>query len=137
MSVYQEIIAMQSPIDIGSDENKRKMFSVNFEAMATAPVTDFGREIGKLINDAGLGTFAVDMFLGMEAILPKLDGPYVTIIDTGGSEPEGTHNKAAGHTYEHLSVQIVIRARGYDAAKTRALAIWRTLDGVRNTTVVA
>ncbi len=137
MSVYQEIIAMQSPIDIGSDENKRKMFSVNFEAMATEPVTDFEREIGKLINDASLGTFAVDMFIGREAILPTGNGPFVSIINTGGSEPESTHNKAAGHTYEHLSVQIVTRARGYDAAKTRALAIWRTLDGVRNTTVVA
>ena len=137
MSVYQEIIAVQSPIDIGSDENKRKMFSTNFEAMATEPVTDFDREIGKLINDASLGTFGTDMFIGMEAILPNGNGPFVLIIDTGGSEPESTHNKVAGHTYEHLSFQVVVRARGYDAAKTRALAIWRTLDGVRNTTVVA
>ncbi len=142
MSFYQEILAMQSPMDIGSDENKRKRFSVNFEVMATEPVTDFEREIGKLINDAGFGTFTVgavigDMFIGTEAILPTGNGPFVSIINTGGSEPESTHNKAAGHTYEHLSVQIVVRARGYDAAKVRALAIWRTLDGVRNTTAVA
>lgn len=137
MSFYQEILAVQSPFDIGSDENKRKMFSVNFDVMATAPVTDFEREMGKLINDASLGTFGTDMFIGTEAILPTGDGPFVLIINTGGEAPESTQNAAAGHTYELLSFQIVTSARGYDAAKTRALAVWRTLDGVRNTTVTA
>lgn len=137
MSFYREILAVQSPFDIGSDESKRKMSSVNFDVVANAPVTDFVREIGKLINDAGLGTFATDMFIGTEAILPKGNGPFVTIINTGGESPESIHNSASGHAYENLSFQIVVRARTYDDAETRALAVWRVLDGVRNTTVTA
>ena len=136
MSTYIEILSVQSPFDIGFDDNKRVMFSCNYDVMAVAPVTDFEREIGKLINNAGLGTFATDMFIGLEAILPTGDGPYVTIVNTGGIEPENTHN-TSGHTYEHLSCQIVCRAKTYDAADTRALAIWRLLDGITNTTVTA
>jgi len=137
MSVYREILAVQSPFDIGSDKNRRKMFSCNYEVVATAPVTDFLREMGKLINTAGLGTFATDMFLGTEAILPETDGPFVTLINTGGEAPESTHDSSLGHTYESLSFQVVTTARSYNDSNTRALAIWRLLDGVRNTTVVA
>ena len=137
MSFYQEIIAVSPPFEVGFDENERKMFSMNFDCMVTAPATDFVREIGRLINDASLGTFGTDMFIGMEAILPTGDGPYITIINTGGSESLDTHNVAQGVTYEMRSCQIVVRARTYDSANTRALAVWRVLDGIRNTTVVA
>ncbi len=134
MSFYREILAVQSPVDIGFDDTKRMMFSVNFDAVATGPVTDFEREIAKLISDASLGVLGTDVFLGTEGFIPVGNGPFIQLINTGGGEPEETQN---GTTYEHLSIQVVVRARDYDTAKTRALAIWRELDGTRNSTVVA
>jgi hypothetical protein len=134
MTFYREILAIQSPFDIGPDDTQRARFSVNFDAVATAPSTDFEREIGRIISDAGLGTFGTDMFIGTEGFVPTGTGPYVQIINTGGGPPEDIHN---GGSYEHLSCQIVIRAAHYDDARNRALAIWRELDGTRNSTVVA
>ncbi len=137
MTQYIEIAAVQSPFDIGSDDNKRMMFSCNYDAMAVAPVTDWERELAKILSDASLGILGTDIFIGTESILPKTgDGPFITIIDTGGSEPESIHNQAA-MTYEHLSAQIVVRAKNYDPAKDRALAVWRELDGTYGSTVVA
>jgi hypothetical protein len=131
---YLEILARQRPFPFDVDDNDRVLFSCNYDALAAAPVTAFEDEIMKLISNAGLGTFGVDSFIGPDAVVPTGDGPYINIIDTGGLDPMETHN---GSTYERLSVQIVVRATNFTAARTRALAVWRTLDGVRDTTVAA
>lgn len=137
MSYYLSITSEQSPFDIGEDRSERSMLSCNYDCTARAPVSSFLREIGRFISDAGLGTFGTDMFLGRGAILPKGDGPYVSLINTGGDESIAIQNDAQGHSLEELSVQIVVRAAHYEDAETRALAIWRVLDGIRNTTVTA
>lgn len=135
MSRYLEILAVQRPFPFDQDDSARVMFSVNFDALAAAPVTAWEEELAKLINTAGLGTRGTDLFIGPAAVLPADHaGPLVSVIDTGGSMPEWTHQDDG---YERLSAQIVVRAASYVAARTRALAIWRVLDGVRNTTVVA
>jgi hypothetical protein len=134
MSRYLELLAIQRPFPIGADENQRVMFSVNFQATAAAPVEQWEEEIVKVLNDAGLATLGTDTFVGPEAVLPTGAGPYLTILDSGGLAPVDTHD---GQEYERLSVQIIIRADKYRNARTRALAVWRALDGVRNTTVAA
>jgi len=134
MSAYLEILAIQSPFPFAEDENDRIMFSFNVDVLAAAPVNEFEEELAKLINNAGLGTRGVDVFIGPKAVVPDGDGPYITLLDTGGREPEETHN---GGIYERLSAQIVVRGMSYTATRTRAKSIQRVLDGVRNTTVAA
>lgn len=132
MSTYLEILALQRPFPIGVDENQRVMFSVNFEAIAAANVNQWEEEIADVLTDASLATLGTDTFIGPLAVWPTGAGPYTNILDTGGSSPDETHN---GDTYENLSAQIVVKATSYTTARTRALAIWRALDGVRNQTV--
>lgn len=134
MSRYLEILAVQRPFPFNVDENSRVMFSVNFRALAAAPVQQWEEEVIKVLSDASLATLGTDTFVGPIAVVPSGAGPYLNINDTGGAEPSETHN---GDVYERLSVQVVVRATSYTAARTRALAVWRALDGVRNTTITA
>lgn len=134
MTRYIEILAVQRPFPFTTDANGRIVFSVNFTALAIAPVADFKLEIVKLINNAGYGTLGVDIFIGPTAVIPVGDGPYISIIDTGGISPSETHN---GGKKESLSFQIIVRAVDYVTAETRSLNIWRTLDGKRNIDVAA
>ena len=116
------------------DDLKREMWSCNFTAYARAPVDKWEEEILRLITDASLGTFGTDTFIGPDAPIPNGDGPYTTINDTGGSEPDETHDAME---YERLSVQIVVRGKNYVTTRTRALAIWRAIKNTRNTTITA
>lgn len=134
MTRYIEILAVQRPFAFNTDANGRTLFSVNFNALGRAPVVSFEKEIAKVISDAGHGTLNVDLFIGPLAPIPIGDGPYTTIINTGGVIPDETHN---GGRYERLSFQLVIRALSYEIADARALNIWRTLDGKRNIDVAA
>lgn len=136
MSRYIDILAVQRPWPIGVDENSRVMFASNYEANAAAPVVDWEKEIVKLLSDVGLATLGTDTFIGPAAVLPlpPAAGPYLSVIDTGGSAP---WEAQSGEEYERLSVQIVIRAATYAAARTRALAVWRRLNGLRDITVTA
>lgn len=134
MSRYLSIVAVQRPFALEVDENNRVVFIVNFEAEAAAPVNQWEEELADVISDAGLGTLNTDLFVGPKSNIPTGSGPYTTIIDTGGSAPEETHD---GSRYERLSVQVAVRATSYAAARTRALAIWRVLDSTYNTTITA
>lgn len=134
MTRYIEILSRQRPFPFNVDENGRTMFSANYDAQAAGPVADWEGEVAKLITAAGLGTAGVDLFIGPKAAIPVGNGPYITILDTGGRSPDETQN---GSKYERMSVQIVVRAQGYTQARTRALAIWRLLDGKRGVTVTA
>lgn len=132
MNRFIEILAVQRPSPIGVDENNRVMFSVNFDALAAAPVNDWEESIASILVSQGLSTLGTDTFFGPAAILPVSDGPYITLIDTGGYYTEITHSD---DRYERLSIQILTRALNYTVARTRALAIWRALDGKRNFTI--
>lgn len=134
MSFYLEILIAQNAFPFAEDENERIMFSFNLTATARAPVDQFEEELAKLINNAGLGTRNVDVFIGPKANIPTGDGPYITIIDTGGLDPLETHND---DLYDRMSAQIVTRGKSYTTTRTRAKSIQRVLDGVRNTTVAA
>lgn len=134
MSRYLEITAVQRPFAFDVDENDRTLYSVNFTARAAAPVNEFEEEVLKRLNSLGLATGGVDTFIGRSPVIPAGDGPYISIIDTGGSFTDRAHG---GEAYESLSMQIVIRALDSEVGRTRALAIWRALDGVYNTAITA
>lgn len=136
MSRYLSIEAVQRPFAIGLDDLQRVMFSVNFQAIAAAPVNQWEEEIIKILNTAGLATSGTDTFIGPAVALPTGNGPYITVLDSGGTAPIQAHG-ATGSLYERLSAQVVVRAKSYTVARTRALAVWRALHGVRNLTVAA
>ena len=135
-TTYLNINAVQRPFPFNVDENGRVMFSSNFTAQAHGDVDSWEQELRKLIVTAGLGTAGTDLFIGPDVTLPVGDGPYIQIIDTGGAAPFQAHG-ANGSLYERLSAQIVVRGAEYLVTRDRALAIWRTLHGVRNQTVAA
>lgn len=135
MSFYISITAAQSPFDLGADENDRVMIVCNYNAQAHYPVDKFEEEVARVIFDAGLGALATDLFIGSKANLPTSGvGPFTTIIRTTGYPPLETHDDSK---YENLSCQITVRSTNYATARARAVAIWRVLDGLRNTTVTA
>ncbi len=137
MTIYHHIKPLQEPFDFMVDENKRIVFSSNFIATAISPVTNHEREIAKLINDAGLGTLDSDMFIGRKIPLPKEgDGPFIQILNTGGTEPDYIHN-SDGPNLQNPSCQILVRGKQFELTRTRIWAIWRILNSVRNQTVVA
>lgn len=134
---YIEILAVQRPFPIGLDENNRSVFSCNFDALADAPVASFEEEILKVLSDAGLATLydgateTGDTTIGPGARVPDGTGPYVQLIDTGGRPPDESQDSER----ERLSIQVLVSATNFQAARTRALAIWRALDGKRDVTV--
>lgn len=137
MSFYIQILAVQRPFDLGIDsKDNRTLVSCNFECIARAPVNTFEEDIAKILSDAGLATLSgsnMDTFLGRSASIPVSgSGPFNHIFATGGGYPYETHNSDIA---ERLTVQTLIRATLYEAARTRALAIWRALNGKRNITV--
>lgn len=134
MSKYIEILARQRPSIINVDLHGHLMFSCNFDAKAQAPVEKLEEEMAKIISNAGLGVLGTTIFVGPNAQIPTAAGPYITIIDTGGLPPEETHDDSV---YERLTFQVVVSGTSFHATRTRALAIWRALDGLRNTTVTA
>lgn len=137
MTLYLEILSNHEPFPFNVDKNNRDMFSSNFRVRAVAPISDFEREVRKILEDAGLVTVTPaasrDVFIGPNATMPTGIGPYVTIINSGGVATHESHN---GTKHERPSVQIVVRGE-YEAARTRVLAIKRELDGKRGVTVTA
>jgi hypothetical protein len=131
---YLEILARQRPFPFALDEHERVMFSCNFDALAAAPVAGYEEGLVAYLASGSLAALGTDAFIGRKAVIPAGAGPYVSIVDTGGRTPDRTHNQDIA---ERLSFQIVVRGLSHTAARDRALAIWRRLDGLRNVTIVA
>lgn len=134
MGAYIEVIAVQRPHPVSLDAENRVLFSVNFDALALAPVGDWEGDIADYLHAQvpSLATRNVDTFTGPGVKMPTGVGPYINIIDSGGNASVFTHD---GVKYERLSAQIVVRATEYTIARARALAVWRALDGLRNVTM--
>lgn len=131
---YLSILSVQEPFCIGLDGNNRTLMSCNYNCVAAYPVAKFEEEVGRLLFDAGLLVFNTNGFIGPDTKIPDGPGPYTSLIDTGGVAPIETHN---GDKYQQRSLQIIVRALGYQAARARAREIWDELDGTRNVVVTA
>lgn len=141
MTAYVSIVARQAPFPFNTDDANRVMFSVNFDVHLQGPSTALEKEVRKVLVDAGLvtlpnpgGGIVGDVWIGPQVTVPTGAGPYVQILGQGGFPTDETHN---GGRYEHPGLQIVVRGDDYEETSTRINAIWRALDGLRNTTIVA
>lgn len=81
---------------------------------------------------AGLPTGSI--FLSSAAVIPVGAGPYISIVDTGGTAPDRTQN-TAGDAYENPAAQIMARATSYVAAQTMLSTAYAALVVVQNTTI--
>lgn len=97
--------------------------------MATTYIGTSVDDLIVLIQDAGLATWSTDLFYGSKAVIPLTDGPFTSLIDTGGANPSGTHNAVVTGlpAYIRPSFQIVCRAEKTSVAMAKALALWNLL----------
>lgn len=91
------------------------------------PSIQFYDEIAYLLESAGVGTRMVDIFASSAKALPKGDGPFLSIIETGGTAPDNTQNHTDRPAYQRPGTQIVVRAGTYSAAKTMAVLAYYAL----------
>lgn len=76
--------------------------------------------------------YGTNLFKGPKAKIPDGDGPYVSLIRTGGVDPEGTHNSVDKPAYERPGMQVLVRAANYDDAETLALELFQFLWPLQN-----
>lgn len=133
---YLEINDVQRPFPIAVDEGEtRTMYSVNFTATSDGEVNEWEEDLIRLCITGGVPlALNTNTLIGRRKKWPVGDGPFHRFIDTSGLAAALTHTN---DVQEKLSAQVVVIGRDENAARARALAIWRTLKVVRNTTVTS
>ena len=86
----------------------------------------FLEEIADRLVSQGVGTKSADIFLGSGATIPDGDGPYLSLIETGGTDSMRTHN---GTPVAQPSAQILARGKSYKDARTKLKAAFDALGG--------
>jgi hypothetical protein len=69
-----------------------------------------------LLQAANVGTFGVNIFASTKSVIPNGAGPFLSIIETGGTSPDNTQNSAVP-AYDRPGAQLVSRAATYVAAR--------------------
>ena len=140
LSFYKSIWADHSPCQYGVDDQNRVLYSLNFSIDTQGTVVTLEEDIASLLVVTGLSTYTnaspasvnLDTFIGPSRTIPTGDGPYMSIIDNTGPAPDIAQG---GEVYDHRSLQIIVRATNYIDARTRAQAVYSTLNGLFNITV--
>jgi hypothetical protein len=101
----------------------------------------FLEEIAAKLVAAGVGTYgtgasspARSIFSTSRAIIPSGSGPYMTLVETGGTAPTRVQSRS-GATTKRPTAQIMVRASDYASARAMCQAAYDALDGVFNTTL--
>lgn len=91
----------------------------------------FTTDLIVLMSTNGFGSFGVDIFKSAKSVPANGDGPFTTIIPTGGLGDMGTHNDSRNAVaYEQPSAQIIVRAEDADVAEGRARDLYFLLNFV-------
>ncbi len=134
MTWYMEILAVQSPFDLGAlDENKRAQVIFNIQVQKR-PSDTFVDEIAQRLEDQGVGTKNTDIFATSKANIPSEGGPFLSISPTGGSPSLDLHNESwpLPPSYPRPTAQILVRAPDMEDAETMVNAAYAALAGLRN-----
>lgn len=130
---YQRIVPLQEPFDLGLDAAGRAQ--VVFNLMATKTQSDtFLEELTKILVTAGMVVNTI--FQGAQALIPDGDGPYLSIVETGGPAALLIHNEPGLPKYPRPTAQVVGRALDYVGARTYARTAYNALMVVRNQFIV-
>ena len=91
-------------------------------------MSEFLDDLITVLEVAGVGTRNVSLFKSSTARIPnaKNEGPFITLVETGGSGPEGTHN-AGMLAYIRPNAQIVTRGKLWSATIGMSKAAWLVL----------
>ncbi len=91
-------------------------------------------DIVTILQTASVGTDGVNIFQTSKASIPPGDGPYLSVKESGGSGPEGTHNSEfiGMPGYVRPNAQFIVRALDYDVAMTMARAAWFAMRRTKN-----
>lgn len=134
---YLDIDPIQEPFDSGLDEQGRETITFNINVVKASSDT-FTEELAKILTDANVGILGANIFISSKVTLPPVeenDGPYLSIIETGGTNPDRTHNVISPPAYARPSAQVVCRDVKYTVARALARAAYNALAAVRNQTV--
>lgn len=117
---YLTIRCQNDITSIGQDDNERAMFTFDILANASGIVTTWASDIIQILQDAGLGTKGVDIFVLPSATIPSVRkaDPIITLKEVGGPAPQLTKGDLKTRTYPGMQVV----TRGYDAQEARSLA---------------
>lgn len=130
---YLHTQVLGQPRDAGLDGLQRQVFT--FTVFFTKHFSDtFAEEAVKLMNDAGVGTPNVDLFMGSKAEIPIGPGPFVHLLESGGTSNERVHN-AGNPGYERPGLIVRVYAEDYLLCRDRAKLAFNTLVPVSNQTV--
>lgn len=136
MARYRQIKVLQEPFDLGLDSQGRQKYVFNIAVIKT-PSDTFAEEMLQRFQDQSVGTRAVNLFWGSNAKIPTTDGPFLNLVETGGTEPERTQNEIFPPAYPRPSAQIVVRAKSTKAARLMSRAAYNAVAGVRNQILLA
>lgn len=92
-------------------------------------------EIVDRLVSQGVGTFGVNIFVSSIAVIPPGDGPYLTLVETGGSGPARMHNGAT----QRPTAQITSRATTEVVSRAFLKSAYDALggaDGLHNITLL-
>lgn len=74
----------------------------------------------------GVGVYNTDIFISSKAAIPVGAGPFLSLIETGGSGSSKTQNDTAT---EHVTMQLVSRASTVAAARLMLRNAYNALGG--------
>lgn len=86
----------------------------------------FPYEIKDRLVAQGVGVYGTNIFIGSKAVIPTGAGPYLSIIESGGS---GASRTQGGASTERPSAQLACRASTNAAARTMLQAAYDALGG--------
>lgn len=88
-------------------------------------------EIGKYLEDNGIGTRGTDIFFSYE---PDEPDTLIVINETGGTRPQHVFSSSAP-AWENPRIQVVCRSTDFTIARNKADDIYKILVNVKNQTL--
>ncbi len=92
----------------------------------------FAQELLYIMSGDHVGVPQTNMFVGTFKVVPSGPGPFLSIIETGGTSPDNTHNAVIKPAYQRPGAQIVCRADTAPAAYAMARAAYNSLVKTTN-----
>jgi hypothetical protein len=126
MTWYREITPIQEPFDLGLDDSGRHQQVFNVDIVKAYSKTLRTEIVARLVAQ-GVGAFGTDIFATKNAIIPTGDGPYLLLIETGGTSPENTHNETVTPAYQRPSIQFTAIAKNPIDAETMVWVVYEAL----------
>lgn len=94
----------------------------------------FADEIAARLVADGIFTQAT-IYIGLKLTVPAGAGPFIQLVETGGSGPERTQNSVTKPAYVRPSMQLLITSSSQATNEAKAKAVYDSLVKVRNMTL--